>query len=114
MALKPATDHMLDAAYTYTAVQITPKRDGLGAEAPQKTTPEGVPVWTVDALRTAPNGDADLISVSVPAQSQPQVTGPASFRGLRLGLWLGERARQGGIYWQAEQVTAAQQPRREG
>lgn len=109
MALKPATDHRLDIQYAFTVVQITPKRDGLGPDAAQKTTPEGIPTWTVDALRTA-DGETDLISVTVPSPQQPQVSGPAVFKGLRLGLWLGERARQGGIYWQADAV----QPRREG
>lgn len=112
MALKPATDHRLDAQYGFSVVQVTPKRDGLGPTATQKTTAEGTPVWTVDALRTSPEGEADLISVTVPSPQQPQVSGPAVFKGLRLGLWLGERARQGGIYWTADAVQP-QQPRRE-
>lgn len=104
MALKPATDFRLDAPYQFTVVQITPKRDGLGADAAQKTTPEGVPVWTVDALRSAA-GETDLISVSVPSPSQPTVSGPAAFKNMRLGLWLGEKSRQGGLYWQADAIA---------
>lgn len=113
MALKPASDHRLDAQYAFTVVQVTPKRDGLGDSAPQKTTAEGTPVWTVDALRSA-DGGTDIISVTVPAATQPQVAGPASFKGLRLGLWLGERSKQGGLFWAADSVQPAQQPRREG
>ena len=106
MALKPATDIQLDTEYSYIAVQVTAKLDGLGADSPQKVSPEGVPVWTVDALRTGPDGSA-VLSVSVPSQSAPEVAGPVRFQGLRAGLWLGERAKQGGIYWQADAVVAA-------
>lgn len=113
MALKPATDIQLDAEYQYIAVQVTAKGDGFGADAPQKTNPEGVPMWTVDALRTGPDGSA-VLSVTIPAQAAPEVAGPVVFRGLRAGLWLGERARQGGIYWQADAVvTAGQQTKRD-
>lgn len=113
MALKPATTVIPADVYGYTVVQVEEKRDGIGAAATQKVTPEGIPVWTVDALRTGPEG-ADLLSVSVPAPAKPEAMGQARFTGLRAGLWLGEKSRQGGIYWQADAVApAAAQPKRD-
>lgn len=115
MALKPATTVIPADAYGYTVVQVEEKKDGLGASATQKVTPEGVPVWTVDALRAGPEG-ADLLSVSVPSPAKPEVMGPARFTGLRAGLWLGEKSRQGGLYWQADAVQPANaqpQPKRD-
>lgn len=110
MSLKPATTVIpAEGAYRYNVAQVEPKRDGMGAEAPQKTSPEGVPVWTVDALRSGAEA-TDLISVSVPAREKPTVFGEARFQNLRAGLWLGEKGRQGGLYWQAEAVVPAGQP----
>lgn len=115
MALKPATTVVPAAdAYTFTVVQVEAKMDGFGEEAAQKKSPEGVPLWTVDALRQHAADGADLVSVTVPAAQKPGVLGPARFDCLRAGLWLGEKARQGGIFWQADAVHPAQQPRREG
>ena len=114
MALKAATTVIpAEGAYTFTVVQVEPKQDGFGADAEQKKSAEGVPLWTVDALRQSADG-ADLVSVTVPAASKPTVLGLARFENLRAGLWLGEKARQGGLFWQAEAVQPAQQPRREG
>ena len=107
MALKPATTVIPADSYSYVAVQTVAKLDGIGDSAPQKTTPEGTPLWTVDALRTAPDGAADIISVTVPAAQNPGVAGPVTFDNLRAGLWLGERARQGGLFWQADAVKPA-------
>lgn len=112
MALKPASTVVpATDAYTYTVVQIEAKKDGLGQDAPQKTDREGTPQWTVDALRSGPEG-ADLISVTVSAAQQPTVSGPAEFTGLRAGLWLGDKPRQGGIFWQADSVAAPSSSRR--
>lgn len=113
MALKPATDFQPDLAYSYIAVQTQPKRDGIGADAEQKRSPEGVPLWTVDAIRSDPSGQTALIAVTIPAATAPEVMGPASFRGLRLGLWLSrDRAGQGGFFWQAEGIAPATGPRK--
>lgn len=106
MALKAAASVIpAEGSYQYTVVQVGPKMAGLGDGAEQKTR-EGVPLWTVEALRTGPEG-ADLVSVTVAAPKPPEVTGPASFQGLRAGLWLGDKPRQGGIFWQADGVSAA-------
>lgn len=114
MALKPATTVIPADAYMYAAVQTVAKLDGIGDSAPQKTTPEGTPLWTVDALRTSPDGAADLISVTVPAGQNPAAAGPVVFEGLRAGLWLGERARQGGLFWQADAVKSTNSASRKG
>ena len=106
MALKPATDFTADVSYSFTAVQVTPKTEGIGPAAIQKQNAEGVPLWTVDALRTG-HGDAALLSVTVAAATAPQVSGPVVFKGLRGALWLGERAKQGGLFWQADAVQPA-------
>lgn len=103
MALKPATGIQFDASYSYTVVQVEQKLDGIGPDASQKTSPDGVALWTVDALRQGGEAAA-LVSVTVPSPSRPDVAGPAEFENLRAGLWLGERPKQGGIYWQADAV----------
>lgn len=108
MALKPATDFAPDTPYTYVAVQTTPKSDGIGPDAPQKTTADGVPQWTVDLIRQDPAGQSALISVTIPARSAPNVAGPAVLKGLRLGQWMSrDRAGQGGLFWQAESIAPA-------
>lgn len=113
MALKPATGVSLDVRYEYTVVQIEPKLDGIGRDAPQKHSPEGIPLWTVDALRQGDEAAA-LVSVTVPGSTQPDVAGPAQFSNLRSGVWLSrERAGQGGLFWQADTVKPAQARRGE-
>lgn len=113
MALKPATDFTVDADYTYMAVQTQPKRDGLGTDAPQKTSPEGLPLWTVDLIRNDSDGQTALISVTIPARTAPEIVGPAQLKGLRLGQWLSrDRAGQGGLFWQAESIAPASAPRK--
>lgn len=106
MTLKPATDFITDASYSFTAVQVTPKAEGIGPDAVQKKDKQGLPLWTVDALRTG-HGDAALLSVTVAAATAPQVSGPVAFKGLRGAVWLGERPRQGGLFWQADGVQPA-------
>ncbi|WP_402373999.1 hypothetical protein [Isoptericola rhizosphaerae] len=116
MALKAATTVVpADGVYTYTAVQVEAKLDGLGPAAQQKQSKEGVPQWTIDVLRVGGDAATDLMSVTVPSPARPEVLGPVTFKGLRAGLWLGEKPRQGGIYWQADAVVPAKgTPPREG
>lgn len=110
MALKPATTVIPADTYTYTVVQVEAKTE-FGKDGLQKQSPEGVPLWTVDALRHGPDGAA-LVSVTVPASTQPNFSGSATFENLRSGMWFGDRPKQGGLFWQADSVAPANQSRR--
>lgn len=111
MALKPARDAMVSTdAYAFTVIQVTPKV-GDPASGQQKANAEGVPLWTVDCLRTGVDGAA-VVSVTVASATQPTVLGPAAFEGLRVGLWLQRGREGGGLYWTADAVRAAGGPER--
>ena len=111
MALKPARDAVVSTdAYTFTVIQVTPKVADP-ASGQQKTTAEGLPLWTVDCLRTGADGAA-VLSVTVAAPSQPSVLGAATFDGLRVGLWLQRGREGGGLYWTADSVRPAGGPER--
>jgi hypothetical protein len=111
MALKPARDAAVNTdAYTFTVIQVTAKM-GDPASGQQKMTGEGVPLWTVDCLRTGADGAA-VLSVTVAAQTQPSVLGTATFDGLRVGLWLQRGREGGGLYWTADSVRPAAGPER--
>ncbi|MCB9430235.1 MAG: hypothetical protein H6524_15670 [Actinobacteria bacterium] len=103
MALKPARDAAVSTdAYEFTVIQVTPKVTDP-ATGKQKTTSEGMPLWTVDCLRTGLDGAA-VVSVTVPSPTKPTVVGPATFEGLRVALWLQRGREGGGLYWTADAV----------
>ena len=106
MALKPATDYSADAAYTYVAVQTEPKIGDIRT-GEQKRTADGVPQWTVDAIRKDPAGSSALISVTIESETEPAVTGPVHFEGLRVGLWHQQERNASGLYWKANKVAAS-------
>lgn len=107
MALKAATDWVADVAYSYQAIQVEPKLADMRTGA-QKVNAEGVPAWTVDALRTAPGQPATTISVTVHAEVQPQIDplSQVAFKGLRGFLWDNRKNNAFGVAWSAESVSA--------
>lgn len=111
MALKPARDALVNGdVYAFTAIQVTAKvADPTSRQ--QKTNSEGVPLWTVDCLRTGKD-DPAVISVTVPAKAEPNVIGPVIFEGLQVGLWLQRGREGGGLYWTAQGVNAVGRPGR--
>lgn len=111
VALKPARDALVSAsAYTFTVIQVTAKVDDPTTRK-QKVNADEVPLWTVDCLRVGDDGAA-VVSVTVPAVTQPSVLGPATFDGLRVGLWLQRGREGGGLYWTADKVRPAGTPER--
>lgn len=113
MALKPARDAVVQAgAYTFTVIQVTPKVEDP-ATGKQKLNADQVPLWTVDCLRVGQDG-ASVVSVTVPASTQPSVLGAAVFEGLRVGMWLQRGREGGGMYWTADAVRPAGPERPKG
>lgn len=111
MALRPVTDFATDTHYSYTAIQTQPKLDGRGPEAPQKTNWEGVPQWTIDALRTGSDDSSDVLTVTVAAATAPSVTGPVAFENLRGRMWhipeKDGKPSNAGLSWFADAVSPA-------
>lgn len=79
MALKPARDAAVSTdAYEFTVIQVTPKVTDP-ATGKQKTTSEGMPLWTVDCLRTGLDGAA-VVSVTVPSPTKTDCRRASHFR----------------------------------
>lgn len=87
------------ASLRLIALAVEPKTDFETKS--QKTTPTGIPVWTVSAYSLA---EADSLRVSIAAATAPEVSPgqPIDFVELRAGAYVsGGRA---AFYWNAEGI----------
>lgn len=112
MALRTADSVIVETtAYQYMAVQTGPKTERQDKNDPksafvQKTNSDGVPLWTVDVLRTEMlSGAASIVSVTIPSKKEPEVTGPVVFQNLLARQWaVGGNA---GLAFSADAVSPA-------
>jgi hypothetical protein len=115
MAVRMATHVRVETSgYLFEVLNIEPKRIGIGKDAPQKMDTESrLPIWSVDVIRTDLRNDntKDVLSVSLPAQIEPAISGPVAFTGLEAGSWVsGESAGRGGMFFRAEEMKPANKP----
>ncbi|MCL1923906.1 MAG: hypothetical protein FWG15_08675 [Propionibacteriaceae bacterium] len=108
MALKPLGVAPLPCELpgaTITAVAVGPKTIDGKPDSEQKKNEKLVPLWTIDAFVTFTTGKAGTMTVTVPATQKPAVTGPVKLEGLRVGQWVSDSGRGGGLYWSASAVS---------
>lgn len=109
MAIKPATDFAENANYQYQVIQVIPKEDWdeeTRTRVQKKDRISGMPLWTVDCIRSAYDEDAASISVTVASNVEPEISpmSPVHFSGLRGSFWSNKNG-NAGIAWRAEDVA---------
>jgi len=92
---------------TIQVVAIAGKTIDGRPESEQKKNDKGLPLWSVDAFVTFMTGELGTMSVTIPSAQKPTVLGPARLEGLKVGQWISDSGRSGGLYWQATAVYAA-------
>lgn len=86
---------------TIQVVAVAEKTIDGRPESEQKKNDKGLPLWGIDAFVTFTTGEVGTMSVTIPSVQKPTITGPARFEGLKVGQWISDSGRSGGLYWQA-------------
>ncbi len=95
--------HRIDTSRgSYAPLSVQAKTD---REMAQKTNREGVPLWSVTVLYTPETGKPEVITVTVPGMSAPnlQPMQAASWTNLRVDMYqVGDSS---GLYFMADDVA---------
>lgn len=87
-----------------TALAVSPKLD---REENQKVSREGLPQWTVETLYRPPVGRPEIMLVTIPSRTMPDLMPmqPVMFDLLMIGFWQTDTG--SGVYFQAADAKTA-------
>lgn len=98
-------------AYSFTAIAVLPKQDrgdnvkpNAAGEYPQKTSMDGTPQWTVQALVQTEAGKPETVEVTIASDVEPRLTplSPVEFVNLTGSPWLNNG--RAGVAFRADSV----------